>query len=114
MPFLSGHQLCGGRDAGITDAQLEDLAKFESSANFDRREKAVLRYAEAMTHTPAEVPDAVFEGIRELFSTEQIVELTSAVALENFRARFNCALKIESDGICTLAPDHPVRKALKS
>jgi len=104
----------GGRDAGITDAQLEDLAKFEASVNFDSREKAVLRYAEAMTHTPAEVPDRVFEDIRELFSTEQIVELTAAVALENFRARFNCALKIESDGLCSLPPDHPVRKALKS
>jgi alkylhydroperoxidase family enzyme len=100
----------GGRDAGITDAQLEDLASFEASANFDRREKAVLRYAEGMTRTPADVSDAVFEDIRALFSIEQIVELTAAVALENFRARFNCALKIESDGLCTLPPDHPVRK----
>ena len=102
----------GGRDAGITDIQLEDLASFEASANFDRREKVVLRYAEGMTRTPAHVSDAVFEDIRELFSTEQIVELTAAVALENFRARFNCALKIESDGLCTLPPDHPVRTAL--
>ena len=103
----------GGRDAGITDAQLEDLASFDTSANFDDREKAVLRYSEAMTRTPADVSDAAFEDIRELFSTEQIVELTAAVALENFRARFNCALKIESDGLCTLPPDHPVRQALK-
>jgi alkylhydroperoxidase family enzyme len=102
----------GGRDAGITDAQLEDLASFEASANFDGRERAVLRYAEGMTRTPADVSDAVFEEIRALFSTEQIVELTAAVALENFRARFNCALKIESDGLCTLPPNHPVRQAL--
>ena len=47
-----------------------------------------------------------------MFSTEQIVELTAAVSLENFRARFNCALKIESNSLCTLPPDHPVRKAL--
>ena len=67
-----------------------------------------------MTRTPAEVPDGVFEDIRGLFSIEQIVELTAAVALENYRARFNCALKIESDGLCTLPPDHPVRRALKS
>jgi alkylhydroperoxidase family enzyme len=93
---------------------LEDLAKYETSANFDRREKVMLRYAEAMTRTPADVPDSVFEDIRDLFTTEQIVELTAAVALENYRARFNCALKIESDGLCTLPPDHPVRRALKS
>ena len=102
-----------GRDVGITDEQLEDLAAFETSPHFDRREKAVLRYAEGMTRTPADVSDAVFDEIRALFSPEQIVELTTAIALENFRARFNCALKIESDGLCMLPPDHPVRKVRK-
>ena len=100
-----------GRDAGITDEQLEDLAAFETSARFDRREKAALRYAEGMTRTPADVSEAVFEEIRSFFSTEQMVELTAAIALENFRARFNCAFKIESDGLCMLPADHPVRKA---
>jgi alkylhydroperoxidase family enzyme len=99
-----------GRDAGITDEQLEELAAFETSLHFDRREKAVLRYAEGMTRTPADVPDGVFEEVRGLFSTEQIVELTAAIALENFRARFNCALKVESYNLCMLPPDHPVRK----
>jgi alkylhydroperoxidase family enzyme len=102
-----------GRDAGITDEQLEDLTEFETSPHFNRLEKAVLRYAEGMTRTPADVSDAVFAEIQALFSTEQIVELTAAIALENFRARFNCALKIESDGLCMLPPDHPVRKALR-
>ena len=98
-----------GRDAGITDEQLEDLAAFETSPHFDRQEKAALRYAEGMTHTPAEVSDDVFAEIQSLFSTEQIVELTTAIALENFRARFNCALKIGSDSLCMLPSDHPVR-----
>ena len=70
----------------------------------------MLHYAEGMTRTPADVPDAVFTKIQALFSTEQIVELTAAIALENFRARFNCALKIESDSLCMLPLDHPVRK----
>ena len=99
-----------GRDAGITDEQLGELAGFETSPHFDRREKAVLRYAEGMTRTPAEVSDAVFAEVRALFTSEQIVELTAAIALENFRARFNCALKVGSDGLCMLPPDHPVRK----
>ena len=103
----------GGRAAGISDAQLEDLARFDSSPHFDDRERAVLRYAEGMTRTPADISDTVFEAVRALFTTEQIVELTAAIALENFRARFNCPLKIESDDLCTLPPDHPVRRALK-
>ena len=99
-----------GRDAGITDEQLEDLSTFETSPHFDNREKAALRYAEGMTRTPADVSDTVYAEIQALFSTEQIVELTAAIALENFRARFNCALKIGSDNLCMLPPDHPVRK----
>ena len=102
-----------GRDAGISEAQLADIATFETSPHFDRREKAVLRYAEGMSRTPAEVSDTVFEELKSCFSAGQIVELTSAIALENFRARFNCALKIESDNLCMLPPDHPVRRALK-
>ena len=103
-----------GRDAGITDEQLEELVAFETSPHFDRREKAALRYAEGMTKTPADVSDTAFEELAAVFSPEQIVELTTAIALENFRARFNCALKVGSDNLCTLPPDHPVRKALKA
>ncbi|HXG18987.1 MAG TPA: hypothetical protein VNN62_07935 [Methylomirabilota bacterium] len=99
-----------GRDAGITDEQLEDLASFATSTQFTDLEKAVLRYAEGMTHTPAAVSDPVFETIQTLLSTEQIIELTAAIALENYRARFNCALKVESDNLCLLPPDHPVRR----
>ena len=102
-----------GREAGITDEQLEDLATFETSPHFDHREKAVLRYAEGMTRMPADVSDTIFAEIQALFSTEQIVELTAAIALENFRARFNCALKIESDSLCMLPSDHPVRQLRK-
>jgi alkylhydroperoxidase family enzyme len=93
---------------------LRELVAFENSSHFDRREKAVLRYAQGMTRTPAEVSDVVFEELSALFSTEQMVELTAAVALENFRARFNCALKVESDNLCMMPPDHPVRKALRT
>jgi alkylhydroperoxidase family enzyme len=102
-----------GRDAGVSDEQLEDIAVFETSQHFDDREKSVLRYAEGVTRTPTEVSDAVFDKLASFFSTEQIVELTAALALENFRARFNCALKVESDNLCMLPPDHPVRQALK-
>ena len=102
-----------GRETGISEEQLTDLAVFETSPHFDRREKAVLRYSEQMTRLPAEISDAVFTELQALFSSEQIVELTAAIALENFRARFNCALKIESNNLCMLPADHPVRKALK-
>ena len=101
-----------GREQGITDEQLAELTSFESSTHFNALEKAILRCAEGMTHNPAEVVDAVFEELKQYFNTAQIVELTAMIAFENFRARFNRALHIESDGFCELPADHPVRKAI--
>lgn len=95
---------------GITDEQLAHLADFEQSDGFSPVEKIILRYAEGMTQTPAEVPDAVFAELKSHFSSAQIVELTAALALENYRARFNRALEIPSEGFCELPTDHPVRK----
>ncbi|MEA1881825.1 MAG: hypothetical protein U9N31_05430 [Candidatus Marinimicrobia bacterium] len=84
------------REHGVTQAQLENIHQYESSELFSTVEKAALRYADAMTATPAEVPDEVFQQVKEHFNDEQIVELTSTIAWENYRARFDHALKIES------------------
>ncbi|HZQ23774.1 MAG TPA: hypothetical protein VFA89_13365 [Terriglobales bacterium] len=63
-----------------------------------------------MTHTPVEVPTEVFEALRAAFNEAQLVELTSAIAWENYRARFDHAFGIESENfsegaVCAL----PVR-----
>jgi 4-carboxymuconolactone decarboxylase len=57
----------------------------------------VLEYADAMTRTPVEVPDSLFARLREKFSDSQLVELTSAIAWENYRARFDHAFGIEAE-----------------
>ena len=71
---------------------------YARSALFSDLEKAVLEYADAMTHTPVEVPDALFQRLREQFSEAQMVELTATIAWENYRARFDHALGIEAEG----------------
>ncbi len=87
-----------GRDQGLTEAKLEAVSEYETSDALSPEEVAVLRYADAMTATPVEVPDEVFEELRQFYDEAQIVELTSAIAWENYRARFDHALKIESEG----------------
>jgi alkylhydroperoxidase family enzyme len=87
-----------GRREGITQQQLLDLGQFETSAAFSELEKLALRYTEAMTRTPVEVPDELFAALREHFDPKQMVELTSAIAWENYRARFDHAFGIEAVG----------------
>ncbi|HXW17816.1 MAG TPA: hypothetical protein VEJ39_05915 [Candidatus Acidoferrales bacterium] len=74
-----------------------DLAQFERSAHFTEREKLVLRLTVALTRTPAEVPDELFATLRGEFSEPELVELTNAIAWENYRARFNRTFAIESE-----------------
>jgi 4-carboxymuconolactone decarboxylase len=87
-----------GRNEGLTERQLTDLADFEHSDAFDDLEKAVLRFATHLTLTPADVPDDVFDALRRHFTPAQLVELTSAIAWENYRARFNRAFAVEAEG----------------
>jgi alkylhydroperoxidase family enzyme len=73
-------------------------------------ERLVLEYADAMTQTPVEVSDAFFARLRDRFSDAQLVELTSAIAWENYRARYDHALGIEaenfSEGAVCALPAH--------
>jgi alkylhydroperoxidase family enzyme len=87
-----------GRTAGVSEAQLMALPDFESSPAFNDLEKLVLRYATAMTNTPVEVPDTLFDALQRHFNERQLVELTSAIAWENYRARFDHAFGIEAEG----------------
>jgi 4-carboxymuconolactone decarboxylase len=83
---------------GLTEQQLLALSEFEGSPAFTDLEKLVLQYARAITQTPVEVSDDLFENLSRHLSPKQMVELTSAIAWENYRARFDHAFGIESEG----------------
>jgi len=51
-----------------------------------------------MTKTPVEVPDELFDQLERWFDARQLVELTSCIAWENYRARFDHAFGVESEG----------------
>jgi alkylhydroperoxidase family enzyme len=75
------------------------MARFEESAAFNAQQKLVLRLAAAMTRTPAHVDDDLFAALRAEFSEAQLVELATAIAWENNRARFNRTFGIEAEGL---------------
>jgi len=86
------------RRSGLSDEQLLALPRYRESGLFTDLEKLVLDYATGMSSTPVEVSDDLFAGLREHFDEAQLVELTSAVALENMRGRFNLALGVGAAG----------------
>lgn len=90
--------------AGASEAKIAEVPTALGSPLFDAREKAALEYAEAITFTDRKVTEELFARVRAHFSEAQVVELTSAVALENFRSKFNVALGIEAQGFCLVKP----------
>ena len=86
------------------------LADPHESALFSDVEKLALDYTVALTDTPANVPDELFEELRRRLSEWQLVELTATIAWENYLARFNRGFAVEAQGysqgaVCPL-PDH--------
>ena len=78
------------------------VANWRESTLFSEAERVALDYAERMTITGQKVDDALFARLKQHYTETQIVELTAAVALENFRSKFNPALGIEAQGFCLI------------
>jgi AhpD family alkylhydroperoxidase len=96
------------RGWGLRDEEILALPDHRSAACFSEVDKLVLDYAAAVSRTPVEVSDELFDALRAHFDTAQLVELTHIIALENLRARFNLALDIGSAGfsegmVCAIA-----------
>ena len=92
------------------------LADYETNALFTPAERLVLRYADRMTSTPVEVPEDMFARLKEILTPAQLVELTSAIAWENYRARFNHAFGAEAEGFsepgyCAVPVEHGSRES---
>ena len=88
--------------AGASEDKIRQLPAWRESALFSPLERDALEYAEKITITGEKVADDLFARLRAHFSEAQIVELTAAVALENFRSKFNPALGIEAQGFCVI------------
>jgi AhpD family alkylhydroperoxidase len=94
---------------GLTDEELLALSDYQTATCFSDLDKLILEYATALSRTPVEVPDELFEGLRTHFDNAQLVGLTHIITLGNLRGRFNLALGIGASGfsegrVCAL-PD---------
>ena len=80
--------------------KLGEVLAWRDSKLFSPMERAALEYAERITTTGQRVDEAFFAELKQHFSEPQIVELTAAIAMENFRSKFNPPLGIEAQGFC--------------
>ena len=99
-----------GSSTGLDEEKILAVPRHRESAVFSALEELVLTYAEALTQTPAEATDAMVSELAQTLSHENLVELTAAIAWENFRARFNRGFDVASqnfaEGAVCPIPDH--------
>ncbi|QQS11603.1 MAG: carboxymuconolactone decarboxylase family protein [Rhodospirillales bacterium] len=87
----------------LGDEKMANVARWrEAGALFSDAERAALEFAEKATITGERVDDALMARLRTHFDDAQIVELSAAVALENFRSKFNVPLGVEAQGFCVV------------
>ena len=80
--------------------KVADVPAWRESSRFSEAERVALEYAERVTCTDQKVDDEIFTRLKRHYDEAQIVELTAAIAFENFRSKFNPSLGIEAQGFC--------------
>ena len=84
------------------EEKLPHVITWRESTLFSDAERVALDYAERMTITGQKVDDELFGRLKAHFTEAQIVELTAAIALENFRSKLNPALGVSAQGFCVI------------
>ena len=85
-----------GSELGVSEEKILALNEYAESPLYDAKEKAALRYADAITLSDRDVDDELFARVRGLFDEEALVELTAIIAWENSSSKFNRALRVPS------------------
>jgi AhpD family alkylhydroperoxidase len=88
------HHVPIARQAGVSEEQIAALKGWDTSPNFDKRERAALKYIETVTSAVA-VPDEVFREARAHLSEAEVVELTLVAGYWGMVARLLVALEVE-------------------
>jgi hypothetical protein len=94
-------------------------ADYTESESLSERQKALLRWTEAVTRNTAEEDDEAFEAIRRHYSDAEIAELTLMSGLFNIWNRSTRALQIELEPreerelAACLAPTTPVQAEVR-
>jgi len=95
--YCMSHNVPLGRKVGLSDAQIAAAQgdDYLRSPDLDDRQKAAVRWAEAVTQMTARDDDAAFAEMGKYFFEKQIVELTVFCGMWNYSNRLCEALHVD-------------------
>lgn len=87
--YCQAHTAYEAHHNGVSAEKLEKIWEFQTSDLFTEAEKAALNFGFAAGSVPNQVTETHFEELKKHYSPEQIVELTSVIAVFGFLNRWN-------------------------
>ena len=95
--YCMSHNVPLGKKLGLSEEQIAAARGdgWRDSALFDARQKAAIRWADAVTNMTARDDDAAFQEMKRHFSEKEIVELTVFCGMWNYSNRLCEALHID-------------------
>jgi 4-carboxymuconolactone decarboxylase len=95
--YCLSHNVPLGKKIGLTEEQIAAAQgnDYMNSSVLDARQKAAIRWAEAVTNMTARDDEAAFQAMQQHFSERQIVELTVFCGMWNYSNRLCEALHID-------------------
>jgi alkylhydroperoxidase family enzyme len=95
--YCMSHNVPLGRKIGLSEEQIAAAQgnDYMASPHLDDRQKAAIRWAEAVTNMTARKDDAAFAAMKQHFSEKQIVELTVFCGMWNYSNRLCEALHVD-------------------
>ncbi|HEX4291848.1 MAG TPA: carboxymuconolactone decarboxylase family protein [Trebonia sp.] len=108
--YCAGQRSHIGAQQGLTEREYDDLIDFRESDRYDARERAALRWAEAIAWDPAGADDDLWAELHAHFSEPELVELGYFIGLTMGQQRFLKTLQVKhgdlgTDSLAGLAPE---------
>jgi alkylhydroperoxidase family enzyme len=108
---MDSNAAVGGK-AGLSREKIEAALGIRDAGGLSERERVALEYADRVSATPVDVPDEFFDRLRRLFSEREIIELSAHIAHENYNAKSNRPLRVESNNFCQIPVHEQERRFL--
>lgn len=108
--YCAGQRSHLGAEAGLTEREFDEVIEFRDSTVLDDREKAALKWAEAIAWDPNLADDALWAELHTHFTEPELVELGYFIALTMGQQKFLKTLDLRhgdlgADSLAGLAPD---------